>query len=162
MGGLHLPLGWFASSAWVVCIFRLGGLHLPLGIVRIFRLGGFHFRLGESPSPLNILSADRLLSGHATIGLMIDFMCLPQKPFASAGEKSRFIKSLQNINEWYFHQSSIVLLVTTPPPTGAIYSNTRLHAARGWCRFELMASMAVKSTTMLWDFSSWNGTATAF
>ena len=23
-GGLHLPLGWFASSACVVCIFRLG------------------------------------------------------------------------------------------------------------------------------------------
>ena len=31
MVGLHLPLGWFASSAWVVCSFRLGGLQLPLG-----------------------------------------------------------------------------------------------------------------------------------
>ena len=38
-GGLHHPLGLFASSARVVCIFRLGlfacsawgGLHLPLG-----------------------------------------------------------------------------------------------------------------------------------
>ena len=29
-GGLHLPLGWFASSDRVVCIVRLGGLHLPL------------------------------------------------------------------------------------------------------------------------------------
>ena len=33
MGGVHPPLGWFASSAlmWVVCIFRLGVLHLALG-----------------------------------------------------------------------------------------------------------------------------------
>ena len=29
LGGLHFPLGWFASSSRVIRIFRLGGLHLP-------------------------------------------------------------------------------------------------------------------------------------
>ena len=33
----HLASGWFASSAWVVCIFRLGGLHLLVGVLCIFR-----------------------------------------------------------------------------------------------------------------------------
>ena len=36
---------------------------------------------------------------HCTVGVMIDFCCLPQKPFASDAEKSRFGKSLSTINE---------------------------------------------------------------
>ena len=31
-------------------------------------------------------------SQHCTVGVMIDFRCLPQKPFASDAEKSRFGK----------------------------------------------------------------------
>ena len=50
----HRPLEWFASSAWAVCIFRLGSLHIPVGVVCISRLNGLHLPLGESPSPLNI------------------------------------------------------------------------------------------------------------
>ena len=44
--GLHLQLGWFASSAWVVCIFRLGALHLPLGWFASYALSGLHLPLG--------------------------------------------------------------------------------------------------------------------
>ena len=27
LGGFYLRLGWFASSAWAICIFRLGNPH---------------------------------------------------------------------------------------------------------------------------------------
>ena len=64
---------------------------------------------------------------------MMDYMCLPQKPFATPGLKDQFRKSLSHINEWYFHAKTIVLLVTSAPPEGAEYSNTRLHQDRGWC-----------------------------
>jgi len=71
-------------------------------------------------------------SKYATIGLMMDYMCLPQKPFASPNLKEQFRISLSHINEWYFHTKTIVILVTSPAPEGAEYSNTRLHGDRGW------------------------------
>ena len=39
LGGLHLPLGWFASPAW-------GGLHLLLGWFASSALGGLHLPVG--------------------------------------------------------------------------------------------------------------------
>ena len=36
---------------------------------------------------------------HHTFGLMMDYGCLPQKPFASDEEKQRFKRGLQNINK---------------------------------------------------------------
>ena len=52
VGGLHLPLTWFASSAQVVCISRSGGLHLPLS--------------GPLPPKIPILTPapDHPLGGH--------------------------------------------------------------------------------------------------
>ena len=73
---------------------------------------------------------------HCTVGLMMDFLCLPQKPFTTDAERARFGESLHSINEWYFHPCTTVLVVSTPPPEGAKYTNTRLHEARGWCYFE--------------------------
>ena len=35
---------------------------------------------------------------HATFGLMMDYACLPQKPFANDGEKERFKRGLGSIN----------------------------------------------------------------
>jgi len=96
-------------------------------------------------------------SPHCTVGVMVDFLCLPQKPFASEEEAVRFKHSLVNINLWYYHQSTYVLLVSTPPPEGATYGNTRLHEARGWCVFEKGASMAVKSGWCLLDFAGYRG-----
>ena len=75
-------------------------------------------------------------SPHCTVGVMIDFLCLPQKPFATEEDGARFGVSLKAINAWYFHQFTYTLLVTNPPPEGADYSNTRLHRDRGWCFFE--------------------------
>ena len=96
-------------------------------------------------------------SPHCTVGVMVDFLCLPQKPFASEEEGARFKHSLVNINLWYYHQFTYVLLVSTPPPEGAEYGNTRLHEARGWCVFEKGASMAVKDDGCLLDFAGYRG-----
>ena len=100
-------------------------------------------------------------SPHCTVGVMIDFLCLPQKPFATEEDGARFGVSLKAINAWYFHQSTYTLLVTTPPPEGADYSNTRLHRDRGWCFFEQAASMVVKDNSCLLDFGAYKG-ATEF
>ena len=100
-------------------------------------------------------------SPHCTVGVMIDFLCLPQKPFATEKDGARFGVSLKAINAWYFHQYTITLLVTSPPPDGAAYSNTRLHRDRGWCFFEQAASMVVKHSHCLLDFGAYEG-ATEF
>ena len=71
-GGLRLPFGWFASYAWVVCIFRLGGLHLPLRwftfsvcVVFIFRLGGLHLPLWWfAPSAWRIATTSQHTDSH--------------------------------------------------------------------------------------------------
>jgi len=94
-------------------------------------------------------------SPHCTVGVMIDFLCLPQKPFTTEDEKTRFRVSLSNINEWYYHKSTYVLLVTSPPPEGTEYGNTRLHEERGWCHFEKAAAMAVKKAWCLLDWSAY-------
>ena len=100
-------------------------------------------------------------SPHCTVGVMIDFLCLPQKPFATEEDGARFGVSLKAINAWYFHQKTYTLLVTNPPPEGADYSNTRLHRDRGWCFFEQAASMVVKESHCLLDFGAYEG-ATEF
>ena len=100
-------------------------------------------------------------SPHCTVGVMIDFLCLPQKPFATEEDGARFGVSLKAINAWYFHQCTYTLLVTNPPPEGADYSNTRLHRDRGWCFFEQAASMVVKHDSCLLDFGAYKG-ATEF
>ena len=100
-------------------------------------------------------------SPHCTVGVMIDFLCLPQKPFATEEDGARFGVSLKAINAWYFHKKTYTLLVTNPPPEGADYSNTRLHRDRGWCFFEQAASMVVKVSHCLLDFGAYEG-ATEF
>ena len=100
-------------------------------------------------------------SPHCTVGVMVDFLCLPQKPFATEEDGARFGVSLKAINAWYFHPFTYTLLVTNPPPEGAAYSNTRLHRHRGWCFFEQAASMVVKDHRCLLDFGAYEG-ATEF
>jgi hypothetical protein len=100
-------------------------------------------------------------SPHCTVGVMVDFLCLPQKPFATEEDGARFDVSLTAINAWYFHKHTITLLVTNPPPDGADYSNKRLHCDRGWCFFEQAASMLVKDNECLLDLGVYEG-ATEF
>lgn len=97
----------------------------------------------------------------ATVGVMIDFLCLPQRPYTDERDKQRFGVSLKSINQWYYHKNATTLLITNPPPPGALYTNTRLHRQRGWCFFEKAASMAIKRGYCLLDVAKYAG-ATKF
>eukprot|EP00964_Phaeocystis_antarctica_P118083 scaffold81910_cov55-Phaeocystis_antarctica.AAC.1 len=108
-----------------------------------------------------MLAAAKEDSPYCTVGVMIDFLCLPQKPFATEEDGARYGVSLKAINAWYFHQFTHTLLVTDPPPEGAAYSNTRLHRDRGWCFFDQAASMVVKDCNCLLDLGAYKG-ATEF
>ena len=55
--------------------------------------------------------------------------------------------------QWYAHPFTPVLLVTTPLPTGAEYTNKREYGGRGWCYFEKRISSLVKDDSCLWDLS---------
>ena len=55
--------------------------------------------------------------------------------------------------QWYAHPFTPVLLVTTPLPTGADYTNKRGYGGRGWCYFEKRISSLVKDDNTLWDLS---------
>ena len=55
--------------------------------------------------------------------------------------------------QWYAHPFTPVLLVTTPLPTGAEYTNKRGYSGRGWCYFEKRISSLVKDNNCLWDLS---------
>merc|ERR1719424_1484482 len=90
---------------------------------------------------------------HGTMGVMIDFVCLPQKPFASAELKAAFGTSLSTINEWYVHTATYVLSVSMPAPEGEVYSNPALHESRGWCFFEKMLASVITNSDCLWDAS---------
>ena len=61
------------------------------------------------------------------------------------------------MDKWYAHPFTTVLLVTTPLPTGADYSNKRTYYERGWCNIEKRLSGIVKYDDNLWDLSSHQG-----
>ena len=99
-------------------------------------------------------------SPYCTVGVMVDFVCLPQVPRETEADQLAFTRSLNNMFEWYYHQNTYVLLVTTAPPDASQYAR-RLHSSRGWCVMEKNAAMAVKKSHCLLDFSGYKG-ATGF
>ena len=107
----------------------------------------------------SVLAEAKRDSPYCTVAVVIDYQCLFQKPFASEAEKRLFNGSLMNVNLWYYHPRTYVVLVTPGPPEGAEYGNTRLHKQRGWCYFELAASMVVKVSYCLLDFGGYQGAA---
>jgi len=92
---------------------------------------------------------------HATVGVMWDFVSLPQRPRTQT-EEERFSRGLKHINEWYRHPYTFVLAVTNALPTGKQYTNTRLYSERGWCYFELRISSLTKYGSCLLDFSKFD------
>jgi len=98
---------------------------------------------------------------HATVGVMWDFVSLPQRPRTKT-EEERFSRGLKRINEWYRHPYSFVLALTNALPTGRQYTNTRLYSERGWCYFELKISSLTKDGKCLLDFIKFDGSSTAF
>ena len=109
-----------------------------------------------------LLDAARVRNKGGTVGLMMDFMSLPQKPFRAPEELARFKRALGRINEWYAHPYTHVLIVDTPLPTGEAYTNRRPYKERGWCYFEMNASAIVKQGFLVWRLSRWNGKATSY
>ena len=93
---------------------------------------------------------------HATVGVLWDYMCMPQVPRTSE-EEAVFKQRLTGMHEWYAHPHTNVLLVTTPTPAGADYGNTRQYHARGWCFVEFRLSGLVKDAGSLWDLSAYKG-----
>ena len=63
----------------------------------------------------------------------------------------------QSLDKWYAHPYTYVLMVTTPLPTGADYSNKKTYYQRGWCNVEKRLSSLVKDDNTLWDLSSYKG-----
>ena len=54
------------------------------------------------------------------------------------------------------------LCLTGELPTGAAYTNARLHKQRGWCRFEIAAASLIKLTLCLLDVPMLDRKATTF
>ena len=115
-------------------------------------------------------------SPHCTVGVMIDFLCLPQKPFTTLEDGARFGVSIKAINSWYFHKFAYTLLVPNAPPESVDYSpstrgrrlldarpmsSSKLYSNRGWCFSKQAASAVVKDTGCLLDFGAYKG-ATEF
>jgi len=78
---------------------------------------------------------------------------LPQGVDRSPAHLARFKLALHAINEWYAHPFTLVLLVTTPLPSGADYTNKRPYSGRGWCYFEKRIASLVQDNACLWDLS---------
>lgn len=97
---------------------------------------------------------------HATVGVLWDYMSLPQKPYRDVDEEARFGRGLRAINIWYAHPCTHCLLVKNPLPTGASYTNTRTYSERGWTFFEERVSALVKDDYCLWDLSRYDGAGT--
>ena len=54
------------------------------------------------------------------------------------------------------------LCLTGELPTGAAYTNARLHKQRGWCRFEIAAASLIKNRDCLLDVPRLDPEATTF
>ena len=96
------------------------------------------------------------------VGVFLDYCSLPQRHIDGGEdrtdeEQARFQRALRGINEWYGHQKTFVLLVTTPLPTGHSYPNKQRYEGRGWCFAESVMSAMVKDDGALIDLSELNG-----
>jgi len=77
------------------------------------------------------------------VGIMWDFMSLPQKPLTE-DDKSRFHEGLSVINRLYGSALNTFTLQLTATPPGI----TKYHAS-GWCLFEDAISRMIKITSLL-------------
>ncbi|KAL3910248.1 MAG: hypothetical protein SGPRY_009129 [Prymnesium sp.] len=89
----------------------------------------------------------RELGSHPTIGVMIDYACLPQQP-RSEEEQATFARGLSSMHLWYSHPATTVLCVDAPITSSASYSNRRAYGERGWCYLEQRMAALVKENEL--------------
>ena len=89
----------------------------------------------------SVLAEAKRDSPYCTVAVVIDYQCLFQKPFASEAEKRLFTRSLINVDLWYLHKDTYVVLVTPGPPEGAEHGvqpeEVRVGRVRGRRRDEV-------------------------
>ena len=95
-----------------------------------------------------------------TVGVLWDYCCLPQ-PARSPAEAARFRSGLASLMAWYAHPYTHVLLLTTPLPSGASYTNSRPYCARGWCEVERRTCFVSKCVHCMWDMAGYQPDALA-
>lgn len=96
---------------------------------------------------------------HCTVGVMQDFLSMPQKP-RTPEEDERFDKALKTeLNLLYMHPKTPVLIMDRAPGKHAKYTNLRPYHARGWCYMEMRLSSIVKGGYCLWELSKFSGNA---
>lgn len=73
----------------------------------------------------------------ATVGLFMDWMCMPQRPYASDDEAKMYEWSRDNMHDWFFHTYTKVMVIDTlPPGSEGTYSRTAVPSShRGWCAY---------------------------
>ena len=148
-----------AHNLWRLKLWGKRQNRLSLGVLVLSYpwLDWFHpDRLGSQlrrllPFLKAMLASAKEDSPHCTVGVMIDFLCLPQKPFATKEDGVRFGVSLKAINAWYFQKFAYTLLVSNAPPGRLLLD----RAHRGWCFPKQAASMLVKDTACLLDFGAY-------
>mmetsp|Transcript_50454 Transcript_50454/g.134926 ORF Transcript_50454/g.134926 Transcript_50454/m.134926 type:complete len:407 (-) Transcript_50454:318-1538(-) len=102
-----------------------------------------------------------------TVGLMMDYPCLPQKRTDGVDdrtpeEKARFKKALGTINQWYMHPYATTLVYDVElPEADSGHSNLRPYINRGWCTFEFRASCLVKAMFCLWSLKGYEKAGSA-
>lgn len=94
---------------------------------------------------------------HATIGILQDYASYPQVPRTDE-ESERFFRGLKTeLNLWYTHPFTHVLMINTPASERPEHTNRRPYEQRGWCYVEKHLSAIVKDKHCLWDFSKYQG-----
>ena len=110
-----------------------------------------------------MLARAKTFGGHATIGVYWDYSSIPQKPFQSADEQSRFSNAMHEMPKWFAHPHTIVLMMSQPLPPRTDqqlvdemeYENTRDYYERGYPYFERSVAALIKDPTCLWDYAEW-------
>lgn len=94
---------------------------------------------------------------HATIGILQDYASYPQVPRTDE-ENQRFKRGLKTeLNLWYTHPFTHVLMINTPASERPEHTNRRPYEKRGWCYVEKGLSSIVKDKHCMWDFSKYQG-----
>merc|ERR1719188_2564204 len=94
---------------------------------------------------------------HMTVGVLQDYASYPQYP-RTEDEQARFDAGLKaELNRWYAHPYTPVLMVTNPASEHPLHTNRRPYDARGWTYVEKRLSSIVKDEGCLWDLSKCTG-----